>query len=369
MHISEDRILETVDGLYRAAVDQEWPLAMQNVIDLFGGAGGVIFEVDTQTGEFNNWIGHKLDSGEDEYMSRINSINPRMKYSMSKPAGHLAWDYRILPEEALNRHEFYHWLEQWDMKCFMGTCLSRTGNIAAFTSVEFSTRHGHVSQKQLDTYQKLLPHIGNAWRLSACSRKHQFDHDYHAFLLDQSKRGIITLDRKGRVLSLNAAAEEMVARADGLEIRNGSVHSARASDNWHLQRLIADALKACRGDTLSSGGTLPLTRHKKRRSYIVQIMPYYRAGKAKPDTMPGVVIFITDPDKKPETDLSVLAAIYKLTPKETLLAAALLGGCSLREAAEQNQVSYHTARSHLYNIFEKTGTHSQRQLMLLLSRL
>jgi DNA-binding CsgD family transcriptional regulator len=45
------------------------------------------------------------------------------------------------------------------------------------------------------------------------------------------------------------------------------------------------------------------------------------------------------------------------------------GDQNLRRTAEEMGMSYWTARVHLKNILEKTGTHSQSQLSRLLSRL
>ena len=50
------------------------------------------------------------------------------------------------------------------------------------------------------------------------------------------------------------------------------------------------------------------------------------------------------------------------------LAALLLEGVDLREAAERLGVGLWTVRAHLQQIFEKTGTHRQAELVSLLFR-
>ena len=53
----------------------------------------------------------------------------------------------------------------------------------------------------------------------------------------------------------------------------------------------------------------------------------------------------------------------QLTAAEMRIASAIAGGLSLREAAETNDVSYETARSHLKNIYSKLGVNSQVALL------
>jgi DNA-binding CsgD family transcriptional regulator len=59
----------------------------------------------------------------------------------------------------------------------------------------------------------------------------------------------------------------------------------------------------------------------------------------------------------------VAARSYGLTPSETRLALALLEGQSLRAAAAATAISYQTARSQLKQIFAKTGTRRQAELV------
>ena len=64
-----------------------------------------------------------------------------------------------------------------------------------------------------------------------------------------------------------------------------------------------------------------------------------------------------------------LRRLYNLTPAETQLALRLARGERLREAAEEAQIAYETARARLKSIFAKTGTSRQTELALLISRL
>ena len=60
---------------------------------------------------------------------------------------------------------------------------------------------------------------------------------------------------------------------------------------------------------------------------------------------------------------------FTLTPAEARLAQCLLAGMSVKQAAKTLGIGYETARKTLKAVFEKTGTHRQSQLVLVLSGL
>lgn len=61
--------------------------------------------------------------------------------------------------------------------------------------------------------------------------------------------------------------------------------------------------------------------------------------------------------------------MFGFTGKEAQVAGALIEGHSLKQAAEMLNISIHTARTHLAQLFVKTSTGQQSQLVALLARL
>jgi len=61
----------------------------------------------------------------------------------------------------------------------------------------------------------------------------------------------------------------------------------------------------------------------------------------------------------------MLERLFSLTPSEAILLKHLVGGLSIKEAAEEMNNAPDTARHHLKSIFQKTETHRQAELMKL----
>jgi DNA-binding CsgD family transcriptional regulator len=62
--------------------------------------------------------------------------------------------------------------------------------------------------------------------------------------------------------------------------------------------------------------------------------------------------------------IELLRSHFGLTPSEARLALHLVAGETLRSAEVKLSISYETARTHLKNIFDKTGTSRQAELVI-----
>jgi DNA-binding CsgD family transcriptional regulator len=64
--------------------------------------------------------------------------------------------------------------------------------------------------------------------------------------------------------------------------------------------------------------------------------------------------------------IELLRSHFGLTPAEARLALHLVAGETLRSAEVKLSISYETARTHLKNIFNKTGTSRQAELVIVI---
>jgi len=76
-----------------------------------------------------------------------------------------------------------------------------------------------------------------------------------------------------------------------------------------------------------------------------------------------VLLFITDPEQRLDVSPEIIARLFGLTASEARLASALSRGDSMEEAAEAMGVTVSTARTYLKQVFSKTGTGRQADLI------
>jgi DNA-binding CsgD family transcriptional regulator len=104
-----------------------------------------------------------------------------------------------------------------------------------------------------------------------------------------------------------------------------------------------------------------LSRPSGRPPLLATLLPI---GGALPGLRaPQVAVFIAEPDAPPALDRAALADTYRLTCRETEIAALLAGGLALETIAARLGIGIGTARNHLKRVFDKTGTSSQAALV------
>ncbi len=81
------------------------------------------------------------------------------------------------------------------------------------------------------------------------------------------------------------------------------------------------------------------------------------------------VLMLVDPDEQAEPLEAVLRQAFGLTRSEARIAVGLARGLDLQDIADARGISVGTARVQLRNLFAKTGTHRQAELVALLARI
>jgi DNA-binding CsgD family transcriptional regulator len=81
------------------------------------------------------------------------------------------------------------------------------------------------------------------------------------------------------------------------------------------------------------------------------------------DRDPAAVLFIGDPERPVEVDPRNLIRLYGLSRAEARVAVLLAKGLRLEQSAQQLGLTYETVRKHLKQIFSKTGTDRQAELI------
>jgi DNA-binding CsgD family transcriptional regulator len=203
-------------------------------------------------------------------------------------------------------------------------------------------------------------------------------------LLDRSPVAVVLLDGQRRVVFANEHAVELHARADGVSICSSGIGLHRAHDNARLQGLIARAVGGSDGPipgrrslvegglahrSLGEGGrSMRALRSSGKRPYGLLVAPLSSrdANPARAALRPAVCVVIADPDGVPTLPVGRLQEAFDLTEAEGLLAARLAAGEGLRSAAGSLGITYGTARARLAEIFQKTETRRQGELVNLL---
>jgi DNA-binding CsgD family transcriptional regulator len=227
-------------------------------------------------------------------------------------------------------------------------------------------RRGEFDRSEVRLLRSLTPHLQRALQLHTRIVELRAEREAIAETLDRVPVGIVLLDRSGKTLLVNRAASEIFASKDGLTLKSEGLAAATNAETVALRRLISGAAATANRAGTESGGVMVVSRPSMRRPFSVFVTPLTARDSAFADVRPAVAVFLTDPERKLETDDGVLRCLYGFTPAEAHVAAKLMQGESAEEAAEELHVSLNTARTHIKRLFEKTDTHRHRELLRVL---
>jgi len=278
----------------------------------------------------------------------------------------LVTDYRVLPEAALRRNEFYDWIERHHGVCyFVGARIFDKGPQSLFASVEFSRRHGHPDDATVTTFKRIIPHIANAWRISDLTQNLNDTVGFASMLIEQRLCGVVGLRGNGSIMFMNAAAEATIASNDGLSVKDGYLYAARAANDRTLQTVIAGVLGPYSEGAPDRGGAVAVPRRSGRTPFALRVMPCIRGSELREGELPAALVLVADPDQRATPSDATLLSLG-FSPTETRIAQQLVRGRTLAEVWRDLAMSHNTARAHLRSIFAKTHARSQVELVRIL---
>lgn len=176
--------------------------------------------------------------------------------------------------------------------------------------------------------------------------------------LDLLPLGVLALDRDLRVVYTNRAGAAILAARDGLTVDAKGV--CRALD-VSASQLLHDHVRRLLNANQAGTAAVALPRDDEKRPLAV-VVTVNDGG----DDDPTPVLFARDPERHPAPRPDMVQRLFGLTPAEARLAISLARGCDLNEATSEHSLTLSSARTYLKNIFSKTGTNRQAELVRLL---
>ena len=280
----------------------------------------------------------------------------------------------VLPEQKLEQSEIYN-DHYRGMDMHYATCLmmAKAGPYSALGLAAWRPKSaGPYKTEQVHLVELLAPHLERAFvlhsRLMGMSGEIIGLHS----ALDATNIAVISLGADGKVLSASVPAEAILMQAQSLVIREGKLRAINPEKDRIFQRLIHDAIRTAgidlnqpEGRVRDSGDSVLLPQRGSAYDLQVQVLPV-RLGGSGLSAHPAALVFAADPGAVRPTRARTMRDLYHLTPVESRLADLFLQGEELKEAAGKLNLSYDSARFHLKQIFRKTSTRRQTELLRLL---
>jgi DNA-binding CsgD family transcriptional regulator len=186
--------------------------------------------------------------------------------------------------------------------------------------------------------------------------------------LDLLRTGVAVISIRGQLLWANSAAEDILNAHDGLEVdADDFLLFSEGACRFPIESMLTGATVAW-----PDGYGDPWIKHVNRPSGKRDLMVISRRtayfGDGHDTQKPFALVFVQDPDRAVRVSQRELRQLYGLTVTEGSMANFLMEGSTLEECCRRLAIRPSTARMHLRNLLDKTGTRGQGELVCLLFR-
>lgn len=203
----------------------------------------------------------------------------------------------------------------------------------------------------------LMPHLRQAMALSQRIdrlQRHAADLEQAA---DHIRCGIVLCDEHAGLGWCNHAARQLLIQRACVWVKHGRLTAVTQQGTQTLRRLIADT---CQADAAHRPQPYLLLNSPSGHAMLqILALPLQPAAGTR-----RAMLLVGDPSVSPLLPTEVIAHLFGLSPTESKLTAAMCRGMTVNEYAAAHGVSAGTARYQLKQIFAKTQTSRQADLVM-----
>jgi DNA-binding CsgD family transcriptional regulator len=367
-----------IDLIYEAVLDNDlWPSVLIKLANAVGAAHVVMPSVDWRANIFTTIAPRDdpdLVASYKEYWAFRDPVFRRATFravgerrATFRPAGEIYTLDSLMPREEFAATPVFNewWRPSEYSLATAGTNLVVEDQFSALVCISNAPSKDYLTDVQLRLFEAVARHLGRAVRINRRLWQLELANLGATERIELLQEGAMLADASGRVVLANAAAKAMLDAREGIFLCDGRLAVADGSDA--LQKLVASCARRSAGID-GPGGELKVPRDLPRSPLHVTVAPL-RSDTRLPDVpwigfgSPVALVTVTDRDLDRRRRQTNLRRRFDLTSTEAALAAEILRGDGRKAAARRCGISDATAKTHLANIFEKTGTHRQAELV------
>ena len=373
----QDLFDKLLASLYDAMLDDARWLAASALVDelcesqgniLVSGEGGLGTDLEVYFARCC-YRGERREEFEDEYFRIYHHIDERGPRLRRLPDSRIvSIDDLYTDEEKRTSIAYNEMLARSDTaNCLHARLDGPNGSRIIWTAAD-PVDHDGWSSERVETLARILPHIRQYVRVRLALVSVQALGATMAGLLENTRCGIVHLDRRGRIVELNDRARRLLRRGRGLSDVRGQLRARIPWEDTTLQQIIAGALPRSGGPGTSASMTV--TRPADLPPHLVlHVSPVGDRLLDQGASEVAAVVLLVEPETHMTCDPELVGSALGLTAAESRVAIMLAQGCTLRDIAASTGRTKGTVRWHLQRIFEKNGISRQVELVQLVRSL
>jgi DNA-binding CsgD family transcriptional regulator len=355
---------DLISRIYDAALaPNAFESALAAAVNMFGGCAGAIqrYDVPNRAAAFVATTGLP-DHYRTKYLDQIARSNPLAPAYLFFEECEPITQPMVMADAEFQRTEFYRdWVAPQGLSCNLTTVLERSAAAFHMLSILAKPPRLQFEADDLALMRLIAPHFRKAIKIAGLLSEARARVDTLAELLDKLAFGAVAVERDGRIIYANAAAEQELERRTAIMESARMLRAVNAKADLSLREEIA----RCAGAGSACDIALP---RDGESGLVAHVLPLQRRDLGLGPRAEAVVFFKV-PEARVELPARALAERYALTEAEVRVLLEVAKGRSPAAIAERQGVAVSTVRTHLHRLFRKTGAQNQAELARLVAEL
>ena len=367
--VSAQALSDTIGAIYDCALDpQRWSDAIRRIGELCESRAGGMCVHDLRNVEDIHLfeIGYTREFS--QLVQKHYQQSPFATASIVHEVGDVLTLATICPnEEEWFESRFYREvMKPYGVSDYIGINALRTSGRVASVHGSRTIPAAPYGQREICIFKLLSPHICRTLAISDALDIRTLNSQMLEATLDALLAGVYLVARDGRLVYMNAAAEQQIKTGNALRIVNNRL----VANDLQARQALVRATEETASEELdgeSGGHSLPLP-DPQGDGYVATLLRLDQGSRQSimAPFAASVAVFVQEPARVPMMPGEAFAKLFQLTGGELRVLLALAQGLGGKEAADMLGISEPTVRTHLQNIFSKTDTSRQADLLRLL---
>jgi DNA-binding CsgD family transcriptional regulator/PAS domain-containing protein len=371
-HDAEQQALSALAAdLYDATLDPAlWRPALGRVRDFVGGASAGIV---TKNASANRGFvcfddGSIAPDYTAAYFDRYVAIDPCTSGHYYATPDNPVSTADIIPyPEFLDSRFYREWARPQGLIDYMGAAIERSGTSAVVFNVMRHESDGRFDDAARRRMRLVAPHVQRAVAISSTIELKTAATTSFAEILDGLSAGVFLTDAEGRIVHMNGAGRAILAEGEGIYAAGGRLAARHPDARRALGALLAGAGSGA--PARATGGNDIGLAARNGEHYAAHVLPLTSGNRRDLGApYPAVAaLFVHKASLAPPSEAECIARHHRLTPTELRVLLAIVEAGNVPLAAEALGVAESTVKTHLSNLYGKTGTSRQADLVKLVA--